>query len=117
MKTAIITINAKGESLGRVASRAALALRGKLSPDFQRHIPARQPVAIINAAQLNLALRKQKTTGKVRYSGYPGGLRSLTWEQIIAKKGWSEPLRLAIRGMLPRNRLRPLLMKNLTITE
>ncbi len=117
MKPEIITIDAKGESLGRVASRAAMALRGKTSPAFQRHLDPGQKVAVINVAQLNLTVKKQKETTKVRYSGYPGGLRTLSWEQIIAKKGWSEPLRLAIQGMLPRNRLRSKLMTNLTITE
>ena len=53
----------------------------------------------------------------MRYSGYPGGLHTLTWEQIIAKKGYAEPLRLAIKGMLPNNRLRAKMMTSLTISE
>ncbi len=116
-KPAVITIDAKGRSLGRVASEAAVALRGKLSPAFERHVAPKQKVVVINASQMKLSLHKQKTTDKVRYSGYPGGLRTLTWEQIIAKKGYAEPLRVAIEGMLSRTRLRPAMMTNLTITE
>src|SRR3989344_1418184 len=113
----IITIDAEGEILGRVASRAALALRGKSYSDFLRHLMPTTKVKIINAAKLKLDPLKAKATSKVRYSGYPGGLRSLSWEQIIAKKGIAKPLRLAILGMLPHNRLRAKIIANLTITE
>ncbi|MDQ5969127.1 MAG: large subunit ribosomal protein, partial [Patescibacteria group bacterium] len=52
-----------------------------------------------------------------RYSGYPGGLRQPTMEQVIAKKGYSELFREAVSGMLPKNKLRAKMMKNLIVTE
>lgn len=109
-------IDAKGQALGRVASAAAVLLRGKDLPSFKRELPpAERRVEIINAGELNYGAKKLEQKIYQRYSGYPGGLRELTLEQVLAKKGPAEPLRIAVRGMLPKNRWRDKLMKRLII--
>ncbi len=117
MEKKIYKIDAAGRALGRVATEAAIALRGKNQPNFERHLLSKVMVTITNARQVKIT--GTKLTGKIhsRYSGYPGGLSHLSLEQLIAKKGYAEPLRLAIYGMLPSNKLRAKMMNNLTITE
>ncbi len=111
------TIDAKDKVLGRVATEAALLLRGKDKPTFERHKITGGKVKIVNAGQARITPKKIGERYHKRYTGYPGGLRKETWEQTIAKKGYRELFRLAIFNMLPDNKLRPQLMKNLTITE
>jgi large subunit ribosomal protein L13 len=112
-----IEIDATGKVLGRLASEVAIMLRGKYEPTFERHILSNVAVTITNASKVKFT--GTKMTGKIhsKYSGYPGGLSHLSLEQLIAKKGYAEPLRLAIYGMLPSNRLRSRMMTKLTITE
>jgi large subunit ribosomal protein L13 len=117
MAREIHQIDAVGKALGRVASMAAVALRGKLSPSFERHLMPTMGVKIINASKIALTTKKSKTHLRKRYSGYPGGFKEISWQELIAKKGYAEPLRLAIKGMLPANRLRPEIMKHLEITD
>jgi large subunit ribosomal protein L13 len=113
----VVTIDAAGRAIGRVASEAAMNLRNKLSPSFEPHIAPKVRVKIVNAAKLKLVAKKMSQTRHTRYTGYPGGLRQPTQEQVIAKHGASEPLRLAIKGMLPRNKLRAIMMTHLEISE
>ena len=111
------TIDARDKSLGRVASLAAAALRGKNLVTFSCQAPPLCRVTIINAAKLKLAVAKRR--GKIyhRYSGYPGGLKTRSMENLIARKGIKEVVYLAVRGMLPRNKWRPIFLKRLIITE
>ena len=111
------TIDAKGQSLGRVASKAAKILIGKESTSYARHQVADVKVEIINASQVKVLERKMRDTTHTRYSGYPGGLTTLSSAQIVAQKGFKELIRKAVDGMLPKNKLRSLRIKNLTITE
>ena len=111
------TIDASGKSLGRVASEAAVLLRGKDSADFVRHLAPEVTVEIVNASKILKLRNKTEVTTYHHYTGYPGGDRSQTMAQIVAKKGFAEVFRIAIYGMLPSNRLRPIMMKNLIISE
>lgn len=111
------TINAEGRSLGRVASEAAVLLMGKNLPSFEKNEVASVKVLIENASKLRIGQKKMKTVRYERYSGYPGGFKNPTMEQVVAKKGYSEIVKLAVYGMLPSNKLRPRMMKNLTISE
>ncbi|MEK7650482.1 MAG: 50S ribosomal protein L13 [Patescibacteria group bacterium] len=113
----IYKIDATGRVLGRVASEVAMILRGKTDPNFLRHVAPNTRVEISNASKMKLATPKLKAKTYARYTGYPGGLKLPSLEQVIAKKGYSEPLRLAIKGMLPRNKLRAKFMTKLTISE
>jgi large subunit ribosomal protein L13 len=110
------TIDATGKTIGRVATQAAVFLRGKDSPTFERHTLPLAKVEIINASKLLISDKKMKQKTYRTYSGYPGGLKERTLEGMIAKKGIAEVLITAITRMLPRNRLRPHMMKNLTIS-
>ena len=114
----VVTIDATGRSIGRVATEAAEVLRGKNTADFSKNRIAGAPVHITNASQVNISSQR-KMLGKVyvRYSGYPGGQKKETLKEVAEKKGYSEAVRRAIYGMLPGNKLRPRIMKRLTISE
>jgi len=113
----IYTIDAQDKKLGRVASEAALLLRGKTTPDYKANIAPKVKVNIVNASKLDLSEKKRKGKIYTRYTGYPGGLREETLEKIIAKKGYEEAVRKAIYGMLPANKLRKGMLKNLIVSE
>jgi large subunit ribosomal protein L13 len=111
------TINAEGKSLGRVSSMAAKILMGKSSVDYLPNKLSAITVLIENASKTKMTQKKKDETIHERYSGYPGGLKTLTNAEILEKKGWKELYQLAVYGMLPANKLRPLMMKRLKIKE
>ncbi len=112
-----VQIDASGKALGRVASEAAAALRGKNSPDYERHVSPTVRVSITNASKLDIGPKKLKEKIYHHYSGYPGGMKTETLANVTTKKGYAEALRRAIYGMLPGNKLKKIMMNNLTITE
>ncbi|OGZ44663.1 MAG: 50S ribosomal protein L13 [Candidatus Ryanbacteria bacterium RIFCSPHIGHO2_12_FULL_47_12b] len=107
-------VDAKGRALGRVASEAAVILRGKRTPRFERHTVPEETLVIVNARHIKLTGNKLKGRFRERYSGYPGGLKRISY-QTTFNKDPRELLRQAISGMIPRNRLKKHIMKNLTI--
>ena len=111
------TIDAAGQSLGRVASEAASVLLGKKSANFVKNEVLPVEVEIVNAGQL--AMTEKRIAGKeyTHYTGYPGGLRITPLARLLEQKGVSEALRKAVDGMIPRNKLRKERMKRLTITD
>ena len=111
------TIDATDRTLGRVASEAAHALLGKRSVHFSKNQALPVMVTILNASKLHLPARR--TAGKIytRYTGYPGGLREMSMDEMITKKGIAEVLKKTVDGMIPRNKLRKPRMKNLIIKE
>ena len=111
------TIDATGKKIGRVATEAAVFLMGKNKVSFRRNVVSGEKVSIINAGKLSIS--EKKKDGKIykRYSGYPGGLKETSLGELLEKKGAREVLRKAVHGMLPGNRLRPRMMKNLEINE
>ena len=111
------TIDAQGKKLGRVASEAALKLRGKASPSFTPNVLPDVAVEVRNASKLSVSEKKARQTKYRRYSGYPGGLKETSLAEFIAKKGHGELVRKAVLGMLPRNRQRSRLIKRLTVTN
>ena len=111
------TIDATGKNLGRIASQAAVILMGKNDVDFAKNQVKDVKVTIENASKVFMSEKRKKTTLHERYSGYPGGFKEKTNADIIAKKGYKALFELAIYGMLPANKLRSRMMKNLTITE
>ncbi len=115
MKSVTHTIDATDRTLGRVASEAAHALLGKRSAQYAQNLALPMKVIIENVNKLHLTARR--ATGKVytRYTGYPGGLRSITMTELIAKKGIEEVVRKTVDGMIPRNKLRAPRMKNLIV--
>jgi large subunit ribosomal protein L13 len=110
------TIDATGRTLGRVASEAAQALLGKKSAHYVKNFVLPVNVTITNASKLNISEKRESETTYIRYTGYPGGLRSQTMTELKAKKGLEEVIRKTVDGMIPRNKLRKERMKRLSIT-
>ncbi len=110
-------VDATGMVLGRLASHVAKLLMGKDTPGYERHMLSGSSVTVTNASKIKMTDKRKNETLHESYSGYPGGLKYKTNADIIAKKGYSELVRLAVYGMLPSNRLRAEMMKKLTITE
>lgn len=111
------TIDAAGQSLGRVAGKAAVILMGKDQPTFERNKVTPVKVEIVNASKLKLSEKKQTTVFYERYSGYPGGLTKERMDARAARKGFKVLLEDAVYGMIPGNKLRSRIMKNLIVTE
>ena len=111
------TIDATDRTLGRVASEAAHALLGKRSVHFAKNQTLPITVTINNAKKLHLPARR--TAGKIytHYTGDPGGLREISMEEMITKKGIAEVVKKTVDGMIPRNKLRNPRMKNLIVNE
>lgn len=105
-------IDATDQSLGRLASRIAFILRGKDSPKFQPHILSEEKVVVSNVEKVKFTGRKLEQKKYYHYSGYPGGIRERKMGEIFAKNP-KEVLRRAVFGMLPKNRLRKEMIKNL----
>jgi len=99
-----LLVDANGKTLGRLATQIADALRGKRKPEFTPHVDTGDFVVVVNAEKVNVTGDKRRTKLYHRHSGYPGGLRSRTFEEMIARRP-EEVIRLAVKGMLPRTRL------------
>ena len=110
-------IDAGRKSVGRVATEAAVLLMGKDSQMFKRNIAPDVTVKITNASRVLIHGRKMEQREHKRYSGYPGGLTSTTWSEVVKKKGYGELLKRAISGMLPKNKLRANMLKRLVVEE
>ena len=111
------TIDATDRTLGRVASEAAHALLGKRSVHFSMNQALPITVTVNNAGKMHLPARRTKGKIYTRYTGYPGGLYSMSMAEMIAKKGIAEVVKKTVDGMLPRNKLRKPRMKNLIVNE
>ena len=111
------TIDASGRTLGRVASEVAMSLMGKTSPAFERNKYSGFPVKVINASKLKITTKKLAEIYHTRYSGIPGGLRILKGTETVSKSGLKELIKLATFQMLPDNKLRRTMMKNLKIED
>ncbi len=111
------TIDAQDKKLGRVATEAATILMGKNKADFVKNAVADAKVKIVNAAKIQTTNKKLEQKVYKNYSGYPGGLKERTMKKVVEDKGMKEALRIAVKGMLPINKLRPRMMKNLIITN
>lgn len=109
-----VVIDAEGQSLGRLASVVAKYLRGKHKPDFTPHVDCGDNVIVINAEKVNLTGKKWDAKEYLRYTGYPGGQRSLNATQMFAK-GPERLVEKSVKGMLPKNRLGAQLFRNLRV--
>ena len=114
--TLTYTIDATGKRLGDIATEAARYLLGKDSPDFAKHLVANAHVTIANVSKMDIP-DKKKFEIYQSYSGYPGGRRTETLEHLGERLGYSEVVRRTIAGMLPSNKLKKPMLKNLIITE
>jgi len=99
-----LLVDAAGQTLGRLATQIADALRGKRKPIYTPHIDTGDFVVVINAEKIAVTGNKLEAKRYYRHSGYPGALRSRTLQEMLDRRP-EEVLRLAVKGMLPRNRL------------
>ena len=99
-----LVVDASGKTLGRLATQIADALRGKRKPEYTPHCDVGDFVIVVNAEKVAVTGNKRADKRYYRHSGYPGGLRSRSFEEMIQRRP-EEVLRLAVKGMLPRNRL------------
>ncbi|HEY4528280.1 MAG TPA: 50S ribosomal protein L13 [Candidatus Paceibacterota bacterium] len=110
-------IDAKGRVPGRVATEVAVLLMGKNRTDFSRNKIPTVEVEVSNAGSMKIQAKKLQAKNYYHHSGYPGALKEVAMARVIEKKGNKEVLRMAVYGMLPKNKLRPRMMKNLKINE
>jgi large subunit ribosomal protein L13 len=107
-------IDASDKILGRLATEAANLLMGKHKPQFSRHMDMGDFVVIINAAKVRVTGNKMKQKTYYRHSGYPGGLKSVSLEQMMQDNP-TRAIEHAVKGMLPHNRLGDMLRKRLKV--
>jgi large subunit ribosomal protein L13 len=107
-------IDADGAVLGRLASEVARVLRGKHKPIFAPHVDTGDHVIVINAARVVLSADKAGKKIVYRHSGYPGGIRARTYQQLLDKDA-AETVRRAVRGMLPKGALGHQMLKKLKV--
>ena len=99
-----LLVDAEGQTLGRLATQIADALRGKRKPTYTPHIDTGDFVIVVNAEKIAVTGDKLAAKMYYRHSGYPGWLKSRTLEDMLQRRP-EEVIRLAVKGMLPRNRL------------
>ena len=99
-----LVIDATGKTLGRLATRIADTLRGKHKPEYTPHCDVGDFIIVVNAEKIAVTGKKRKEKLHRRHSGYPGGLRTRTLNDMLERRP-EQVIRLAVKGMLPRNRL------------
>jgi large subunit ribosomal protein L13 len=97
-------VDATNQPLGRLASRVATVLRGKHKAQFTPHVDAGDFVIVINADKVKLTGSKASDKMYYRHSGYPGGIKQISFEHLV-KKHPNQPIEQAVKGMLPKNTL------------
>ncbi|ART80825.1 50S ribosomal protein L13 [Oceanisphaera avium] len=97
-------VDAEGKTLGRLATEIALRLRGKHKPEYTPHVDCGDYIVVVNAEKIQVT--GNKAEGKIYYShsGFPGGLKSISFEKLIVRKP-EMVIESAVRGMLPRGPL------------
>lgn len=107
-------IDASGQTLGRLCTRVATLLTGKHKPTYVANLDTGDYVIVLNAAKVRVTGKKTKQKAYYRHSGYPGGLKTEIYEDVMA----AHPTRIiehAVKGMLPHNRLGRAMFKKLKV--
>ncbi len=107
-------VDAEGKVLGRLAAQLATILRGKHKPIYTPHVDTGDCVVVVNAKKVTLTGKKMKDKIYHHYTGYPGGIREMNAEKLLAKKP-TEMIRVAVKGMLPKNSLGREMLRKLKI--
>lgn len=97
-------VDAKGKVLGRMASQIAKYLRGKHKPEYTPHVDTGDYIVVINAKEVHVTGRKAEDKPYIHHTGYPGGLKSITFNKLLAKAP-ERIIERAVKGMLPKNPL------------
>jgi large subunit ribosomal protein L13 len=114
LKPSWYVVDADGQTLGRLASNIAKVLKGKHNPAYTPHLNSGDFVVVVNARRVRVTGNKRDAKTYERYSGYPGGLKSRTFAEHIARRP-EDPLREAVRGMLQHNTLGEAMLKRLKV--
>lgn len=107
-------VDAEGQTLGRLATEIARLLRGKTKPQYTPHVDTGDFVIVVNADRVNVTGRKAEQKLYRRHTGYPGGLKEVSYEQMMDRKP-TEIVRKAVYGMMPKTRLARQQFKKLKI--
>ena len=107
-------VDAEGKTLCRLASQIAHVLRGKHKPTYSPHMDLGDHIVVINAEKIRVTGRKAEQKVYYRHTGYPGGLRTTTYEDMLGKHP-ERILRIAVKGMLPNNILGRQMFKKLRV--
>lgn len=107
-------VDAEGQTLGRLATEVARLLRGKTKPQYTPHVDTGDFVIVVNADRVNVTGRKAEQKLYRRHTGYPGGLKEVSYEQMMDRKP-TEIVRKAVYGMMPKTRLARQQFKKLKI--
>jgi len=107
-------VDAEGQTLGRLATEIARRLRGKHKAEYTPHVDTGDYIVVINAEKVRVTGRKAKGKMYYRHTGYPGGMKSMSFEKLVAHKGES-PIELAVKGMIPRTPLGRVMLKKLKV--
>jgi large subunit ribosomal protein L13 len=107
-------VDAEGKHLGRLATEIVRVLRGKNKPQYTPHVDVGDFVVVVNADRVAVTGRKAEQRVYRRHSGYPGGMKVTSYEQMLARKP-TEVLRKAVYGMMPKTRLARKQFKKLKI--
>jgi large subunit ribosomal protein L13 len=99
-----LVVDATGQTLGRLATQIADALRGKTKPEYTPHVDTGDFVVVVNAEKISVTGNKRADKKYYRHSGYPGGIKERSLDDMLERRP-EEVIRLAVKGMLPRNRL------------
>ena len=109
-----LLVDAEGQTLGRLATQIADALRGKRKPTYTPHVDTGDFVVVINAEKIAVTGDKLHEKLYYRHSGYPGGLKKRTLGEMLERRP-EEVIRKAVKGMLPRNRLGVQMLRKLKV--
>jgi large subunit ribosomal protein L13 len=107
-------VNAEGKVLGRLATELAKILKGKNKPTYTPHVDTGDFVIVVNAGKVTLTGKKMKDKIYYHHTGYPGGIKEMNAEKLLAKKP-TEMIRMAVKGMLPKNSLGRQMLRKLKI--
>jgi len=107
-------VDAEGKTLGRIASEIAYRLRGKHKPEYTPHVDTGDYIVVVNAEKVAVTGNKAKDKIYHAHSGYPGGLKSISFEKLIDKAP-ERTIESAVKGMLPRNPLGRAMFKKLKV--
>jgi len=109
-----LLIDAEGQTLGRLASEIASLLRGKHKPTFTPNVDTGDHVIVINAEKVVVTGNKAQQKLYYRHTGFPGGLKAINYQGLMQKKP-TQAVYLAVKGMLPHNRLGRAMIKKLRV--
>ena len=107
-------VDAEGRTLGRLASELARRLRGKHKPIYTPHVDTGDYIVVVNAAKIRVTGQKMQDKTYYRYTGYVGNLKSESLQQLMDRAP-DRALRIAVKGMLPKNRLGAAMLRKLKV--